>query len=183
MTSVHPAVSPPPRWAVACAWLVPLAVLPSAIWRTSAVVTDPAGFFRATADGGWYLLLLSVASVALGFMTIGLVRPWGVVYPRWIPLVGGQRIPVRAVARIAVTGGAVLIALTVWFFVFNVTRPFEMPVLILADQPARPAPEWPILRWYLPAIAWGPLVIAVARDYRRRCAKSLLECPAAVGSR
>lgn len=68
-------------------------------------------------------------------------------------------------------------------FVFNVTRPFEMPVLILADQPARPAPEWPILRWYLPAIAWGPLVIAVARDYRRRCAKSLLECPAAVGSR
>jgi hypothetical protein len=34
--------------------------------------------------------------------------------------------------------------------------------------PAHPPPGSEVLRWYVPLLAWGPLVLAVAADFRRR---------------
>ena len=36
-----------------------------------------------------------LASVAIGgaTLTVGLVRPWGELFPRWMPFVGGRRVP------------------------------------------------------------------------------------------
>jgi hypothetical protein len=175
MTSAHTS-APPARWAVWCAWIVPLTILPSAIWRTSMVVTDERGFARAVTEGGWYLLLLGVLSMGLGLLTVGLVRPWGEIVPRWVPRIGGRVVPARAAARVAVAGGVALILITVWFFVNRLTGPFPVPVLIDTGGPPHPQPGWDVLRYYAPVIAWGPLVIAVARNYRRRRAQR----PAAV---
>lgn len=157
----------PPRWAVLGAWLVPLLILPSAIWRTSVVLRDDRGVLLAVRDGGWYLLLLGVLSLSLGLLTVGLVRPWGEVYPRWLPVLGGRAVAVRRIARIAVAGGVALIVLTGWTIFFNAVHPFRMPVLVGNDA-ERSAPDWTIMRLYLPMVLWGPLVIAIARDYRRR---------------
>jgi hypothetical protein len=161
-------VGAPPGWAVWCAWLVPLLIVPSAIWRASEVVTDPAGFWAATAAGGWYLLLLSAVSIALGLLTLGLVQEWGATIPGWVPGIGGRRVPLRFATTAAFGGGTVLILLTVWFFVYTATRPFEVAPLIGADEPVHARPGWSVLRWYLPLVAWGPLVVVIAADHRRR---------------
>lgn len=158
-------VPPPPRWAVWCAWAVPALILPSAVWRVSVVAGDPAGFAAAVAAGGWYLVLLSVLSMTLGLLTVGLVRPWGVVLPRRL---GGWEVPARFAARVGIGGGVALILLTTWFFVFVTVRPFAMPVLIDTGGPAHPRPGRDVLGWYAPLVAWGPLVIAVAVDHGRR---------------
>jgi hypothetical protein len=74
----------------------------------------------------------------------------------------------RGAARTAITGGAVLILITIYFAAVHVWAPsFRMPVWV-GDETRHPVPGWSILRYYAPLVAWGPLVITVARDYLRR---------------
>jgi uncharacterized membrane protein YjgN (DUF898 family) len=87
--------------------LVPLTILPSAIWRSSMLVTDDRGFVHAFTGGRWYLMLLSVLSMSLGLLTVGLVRPWGTssrVGSRswaagWCPRTGQRKWRSRAARR------------------------------------------------------------------------------------
>ncbi|MDG4787759.1 hypothetical protein O7626_17745 [Micromonospora sp. WMMD1102] len=152
----------PSRWAVRAAYAVPLCVLPSAVWRVSLVFTDEA----ATT---WYMIFLSVLSMVLALSTLGLVHRWGERVPHRVPLLGGRPIPARPVVVLAVAGGALLVAIT-GYVVLNLTFHFVPRgwVGVGRDEPAHPAPGWDVLRYYAPLIAWGPLVIAVAADYRRR---------------
>ncbi|GII01378.1 hypothetical protein [Planobispora takensis] len=42
----------------------------------------------------WYALAALVCGIALAvFLLLGLVRPWGVVFPRWTPWFAGRRVP------------------------------------------------------------------------------------------
>ncbi|MEU9720826.1 hypothetical protein [Streptomyces sp. NPDC047976] len=92
-------ITPTPRWAVWAAHLTTLVVLPSGLWRIAMVLGWQAGY----TDEGFIpfdtpvakiqMLTLSVVCELLAFLTIGLVRPWGEVVPRWIPLIGGARRP------------------------------------------------------------------------------------------
>jgi NADH dehydrogenase len=130
-------------------------------------VTDQRGW-AAVADGGWYFLLLSVLSLALGLLTVGLVRPWGVVFPRWIPVLGGRPVPARGAAAVAHAGAWIVIVLcgyAVWNINAGNLFTFE-PTLGTGVTYPRPGIE--VLRWYVPMFAWGPLVIAVATNYYRR---------------
>ncbi|MEW9531009.1 hypothetical protein [Microbispora sp. NPDC049125] len=48
------------------------------------------GEFRPT----WYMLLAGVCGVGLAvFLLLGLVRPWGMVFPRWTLWLAGRRVP------------------------------------------------------------------------------------------
>ncbi|MFD9243397.1 hypothetical protein ACFV0D_15960, partial [Streptomyces sp. NPDC059556] len=85
-----------PRWAVLAAHAVPLVTLPSGLWRLALVAGFP-----VTRDAGWrsmglgesvYVVSLSVVSELLAFLTLGLVRSWGEVFPRWMPFLGGRRV-------------------------------------------------------------------------------------------
>lgn len=49
-------------------------------------------------------LLLGGAGLLGGVLTLGLIRPWGVVFPRWMPHLAGRPVPVRAAV---VPGGLV----------------------------------------------------------------------------
>ncbi|GIG87754.1 hypothetical protein [Plantactinospora endophytica] len=160
----------PSPWAVWAAYAVPLCVLPSAVWRVSLVFTDEA----ATA---WYMILLSALSTVLALATLGLVHRWGEQVPHWVPLLGGRPIPARPVVILAVAGGALLVAIT-GYIVLNQTFHFVPRgwVGVGRDEPAHPVPGWEVLRYYVPLIAWGPLVLAVAADYRRRV--NLVRAPA-----
>ncbi|MFY1693041.1 hypothetical protein [Plantactinospora sp. WMMB782] len=170
MTSTDPgrtrAAAPAP-WAVWAAYAVPLCVLPSAVWRVSLVFTDE----TATT---WYMIFLSTLSMVLALSTLGLVHRWGERVPRWVPLLGGRPIPARPVVVLAVTGGALLVALT-GYVVLNLNFHFVPRgwVGVGRDEPAHPPPGWDVLRYYAPLVAWGPLVIAVAADYRRRVTLAL----------
>ncbi|RAO51795.1 hypothetical protein LUPAC06_06480 [Micromonospora saelicesensis] len=154
----------PPLWAVWAAYAVPLCVLPSAAWRLSLVFTDDA-------VTQWYMVFLSALSMGLALLTLGLVHRWGQRVPHRVPRIGGRRIPARPVVHVALIGGWSLVAICVYFLLnqrFHLVQ--SVWVGIGDDEPVHPAPGWEVFRYYAPMLAWGPLVIAVAADYRRRAA-------------
>lgn len=165
------AAAPVPRWAVRIAHIIPLLTLPSGLWRVALAVGISAGVTQSaydalTAGSGavWYLLGLSVLSEALALLALGLVRPWGVVPPRWLPILGGRRMRPWAVVLTAGTGSAALIALwtpTVLSWWSNsaprggMTETGHVVIGLL----------------YVPLIAWGPLLAVLTVAYHRRHAR------------
>ncbi|MFF0467638.1 hypothetical protein ACFYPX_09475 [Micromonospora zamorensis] len=117
----------------------------------------------------WYMIFLSALSMGLALSTLGLVHRWGQQVPHWVPRLGGRSIPARPVVIVALAGGSLLVAICV-YFVLN--QRFHLVqhgwVGVGDDEPAHPVPGWEVLRYCAPLTAWGPLVIAVASDYRRR---------------
>ncbi|WP_250007533.1 hypothetical protein [Actinoplanes sp. M2I2] len=156
---------PAPRWTVWTAWLVPILVVPSAVWR-AATAFD---YGTSPGEGAWYPLLLSALSLGLATLTLGLVHRWGERFPAWVPAVGGRSLPVRAVYRAAAIGALLLIALSA-YFLLNQAFGFVKsgPVWIGENAPQRPVPGSDVMALYAPLLLWGPLLLAIATNYRRR---------------
>ncbi|MEU5306710.1 hypothetical protein ACH4YO_41135 [Streptomyces noursei] len=154
----------PARWAVWAAHLTTLVVLPSGLWRIAMVLGFPAGYtavgfvpYETLGSKAW-MLTLSVLCELVAFLTIGLVRPWGEVIPRWIPLAGGRRVRPMAVVVPAALGAVVLTALWAnvpWWWTYphpDMTSTGHLLVGVL----------------YQPLVLWGPLTAAVTISYYRR---------------
>ncbi len=91
--TVVAACGPLPYALIRLTWLLPSGLVPPAL--------APDGLDLSVRI--WGLLLSSGAW--LGFvLTLGLVRPWGEVFPRWVPGLAGRPVPVAAAA---VPGGLV----------------------------------------------------------------------------
>ncbi|MEV0317103.1 hypothetical protein ACIBKX_31265 [Streptomyces sp. NPDC050658] len=151
-----------PRWAVLAAHAVPLVTLPSALWRVALVLGLPVA--EEPFPGGWqtpYVLGLSVVSECLALLTLGLVRGWGEVVPRWVPLLGGRRVRTMAAVVPAALGAAGLLGLVGWF-VYAAVAGLGSGV---TDGPLQQAV---LVACYLPLVAWPPLLIAVTAAYYRR---------------
>ncbi|WP_374190538.1 hypothetical protein [Streptomyces sp. RB110-2] len=151
-------------WLTACA--VPLVVLPSSVWRI------PAAFDHGITFGErMYVVLLSVASELLAFAAIGLVARWGEVFPRWVPYLGGRRVPTTAAVVPAALGATavtfVFTALTVVSGIRGTTiRGDELP----SDFPGL-AGGWEGAWFHLcytPLLLWGPLLAVLTVGYHRR---------------
>ncbi|KAB1928095.1 hypothetical protein F8271_29230 [Micromonospora sp. ALFpr18c] len=148
------AVRFPGRTATTASW--------AAAWRLSLVFTDDA-------VTRWYMIFLSALSMGLALSTLGLVHRWGQRVPRSVPLLGGRPIPARPIVLVALTGGWLLVAICAYFLLnqrFHLVH--STWVGIGEDEPAHPPPDWEVLRYYAPLLAWGPLVLAVATDYQKR---------------
>ncbi|MFD7359508.1 hypothetical protein ACFWAC_12455 [Streptomyces sp. NPDC059885] len=155
-----------PRWAALAAHAVPLIVLPSGIWRIALTLGLPV----ATVDDPSFALntfqiVLTVVAELLAFLTLGLVRSWGEVFPRRLPLLGGKAVSPRGATAAALGGALGLFALTGWFTYVAVagidataagthTQGLVQNVLFYAC--------------YLPLIAWAPLLTTAAIAYYRR---------------
>ncbi len=144
-----------PRWAVLAALAVPHCVLPSAVYRIGLLPTG------STVENA-YLIGLSAGSMGLALLTLGLVQPWG-------ERLGGWVVPRRAAVGAAFTGASIVSLLCLYVLANSLFGFVERgPVLIGADQPPRPLPGGGVVALYLPLLAWGPLVFAVAGAYLRR---------------
>ncbi|MCP9957894.1 hypothetical protein [Streptomyces sudanensis] len=152
------------------AYAVPLAVLPSGVWRF------PAAFSHGVPPGEWaYLVCLSVVSEVLAFTAVGLVARWGEVFPGWVPFLRGRPVPVKA-AVVPAAAGAVLLTL-LWTVAVPVTEVMDVTIRggeVPSDYPGR-AGGWEAALFYLcyaPLVLWGPLlgVLTVAYARRRRTA-------------
>jgi hypothetical protein len=179
MTTTHTTKSaaslaaPAPHWAIRAAHVIPLLTLPSCLWRVGLAVGVSAGVTERGYDQLMshplavpYLVLLSLLSEALALLALGLVRPWGVVPPRWVPLLGGRRMRLWAVALTAGTGSAVLTAL--WSTLLWAWWAPE------ADPGSRTMTETGhtvIGLLYVPLAAWGPLLALLTFAYYRRHAR------------
>jgi hypothetical protein len=161
----EPATPPPPRWAVRAAHATALVTLPTGIWRLLLAAGHPAGYtdagYEAMGIAGWgvaYVVGLSAVTEVLALLTLGLVRPWGEVAPRWIPWLGGRRVPPRAVTVTAALGAVALTALWTPFALW-----WTVPHPAMTDLG-----NTAVGFLYLPLIAWGPLLGAVTVSYYRR---------------
>jgi hypothetical protein len=167
------ATSPPvPRWTRWAAHTVPLTVLPSGLWRIALGFGVPVGFSGDLAvlyhAPGWitlYVILLSLIVEGLALLTLGLVQPWGEVVPRWIPRLGGRRVPTMAAVISAALG-----AIAVTIVSIMIVRELIDPDTSSYDPSEAPQglAAWVMGLCYAPMVAWGPLLAAVTIAYYRR---------------
>ncbi|MEU0313353.1 hypothetical protein [Nocardioides sp. NPDC006273] len=160
--------APPPRWAIRAAHVASLTTLPSGLWRVALAIGLPVGYSEASARelfdapgaGSAYLIGLTVLLELLSLLSLGLVRPWGEVVPRWVPLLGGRGIPPRAVVISAAAGAAALTALWVPFAVLWWWSDGDGHLTGTAHAL--------VGLTYLPLALWGPLLGALTWSYHRR---------------
>lgn len=163
-----PVAAPPPRWARQAATLAVLTTLPSAAWRVAMVIGIPVGVDERVrreeyAFPGWgtlYVIGLDLLLVGLALLTLGLVQRWGEVTPRWMPVIGGRRVPPMAAVIPAASGSLALTLL--WVTVFaNVGQIFDYYGLQGVERAV-------VTVLYAPLLLWGPLLAAVTVSYARR---------------
>jgi hypothetical protein len=101
----------------------------------------------------------TMAFVAAG-LTLGLVQPWGETFPRWLPRVGGRRVP-PPMAVVPATLVAILVIATGLVFVRFTLADLDQLLLVEGWAIYGPGLLWP---------AWGAALgfSAVAYHYRRR---------------
>ncbi|MFD3566097.1 hypothetical protein [Streptomyces sp. NPDC058671] len=154
-----------PRWAVLAAHAVPLVTLPSGLWRLALVaglpVTQDAELGAMSAGESVYVVALSVVSELLALLTLGLVRSWGEVFPRWTPFLGGRRVNPAAATGAALAGVAGLCALAGW-------GAYASYADLGPAVPATGAQDALLIACYAPLAAWPVLLAAVAVAYHRR---------------
>ena len=181
--SAHTPVPGVPRWARIAAYAIPFTVLPSGLWRIMTVVfhigddaTHGRGQLPSWLPGPVYIIALSVFSELLAFTAIGLIAAWGEVFPRWIPLLGGRRVPPLAAILPAALGATILTVL--WTAAFA-TSLFGLTVRgdrLPSDFPTESMHGWQLAFFnstYVPLLLWGPLLAAVCFAYwRRRCGRT-----------
>ena len=159
-----------PRWLLWTARAVPLIMLPSGLWRIALGVGIPVGFSGELAElfaaPGWitpYVFTLSALAEALALLTLGLVRPWGEVVPKWVPWAGGRVVPVAAAVVPATLGVLAVTALSV------VTAGFWFGPENMGDPDAPQGLAGVIMTaCYAPQLLWGPLLAVVTLAYFRR---------------
>lgn len=160
--------APPPRWARRAAVLAALTPIPSGLWRMSMAFGLPVGVdpaYRRQNYGfpGWgtfHVVWITLLLVGLGLLTLGLVQPWGEVVPRWIPWLGGRRVPRMAAIIPAGTGAVALVLL--WTSVFSNVG------VIFTEFGLDGAARLVVGACYTPFLLWGPLLAAVTVSYARR---------------
>lgn len=150
-----------PSWLILCAWAAFLSVIPSAFWRVAMIM----GWLPGTSEfreqelapgaiGAYlYVYALSIVQLGFGFLSVGLVRPWG-------ERLFGWRIPRVLPTLAGLLGGLVV----TWLF--NVAM---VSAVVFGHRPdGGTISGWPlaVMVWcYLPLLLWGPLVVMSACGY------------------
>ena len=156
----------PARWMVWAAWGAFISTVPSAVWRVLMIVglmpgTQELRRFELAGDaslGYVYVFALSIVQLTAGFLTVGLIRPWG-------EQILGRRVPLMPVLLVATLGGLAV----VWLF--NVSM---VGGLVAGQRPdaglVSGAPLAVLVACYAPILLWGPLELLATVGYwlRRR---------------
>ncbi|MEU0525991.1 hypothetical protein [Streptomyces niveus] len=118
---------------------------------------------------------------------VGLVARWGEVLPRWMPGLGGRRVPTAAAVVPATIGATILtLVFTVIAILTTVTQSKTNGDPLPANFPSK-AGGWETVYFYasyIPLVLWGPMlgVLTYANWRRRRSATAGPLMPSAAGS-
>lgn len=175
-----------PRWSPSApkiirmlAVVIALLPVPSTLWRLPHIFGFDLGLVGTPLlqqQGGppfayavIYLLFLCTLTCATAYLAIGLVSPWGEVFPRWLPLLGGRSVP-RMPALLTAVSGAIVVSLITWPLVSNVLQVVTDPRHAVLGQFSGWGWRWLFVACYAPLALWGPLLLIVATHYywRRR---------------
>ena len=144
------------RWGVTATWVAALSPVPYALSRLTWLTPWPllADGIDLDADPALRLMgiLLGLVSECCLWLTLGLIRPRGEVFPRWVPYVGGREVPVMAAVIPGLVGGVLLTI---------AGRSMLQQGLFVEGEP--------LLVLLLPMWLWGPaLVVATLAYWQRR---------------
>ncbi|WP_410579054.1 hypothetical protein [Amycolatopsis sp. lyj-108] len=177
-TRAHAPVPGVPRWAKVAAYAIPFVVLPSGLWRIMTVVfhigddaAHGAGQLPSWLPGPVYVIALSVVSELIAFTAVGLIAEWGEVLPRWIPLLGGRKIPPLAAVVPAALGATILTVLWTTAYATSLAGLTLQGDPLPDDFPTESLHGWQLAFFeltYAPLLLWGPLLAAVCFAYWRR---------------
>ena len=159
------------RWAVWVTVLVPLVYAATRwLWAAGVPLGLTTEFYEQGVKVGLWRIGAALATVALAgsLLAFGLVRPWGEVFPRWLPVLGGRRVPPALVIGPAAIVAVLITAAGFMFVRFAITDELRLgndPVTLRENQGALlPELLWPL---------WGPALAAAALAYwyrvRGRC--------------
>ncbi|MEV7097273.1 hypothetical protein AB0M80_30900 [Amycolatopsis sp. NPDC051045] len=98
----------------------------------------------------WAGLGLAVSAAAGAWLTSGLIRPWGEIFPRWIPLLRGRRVPIR----LAVVPGLVVAVMVA------TTAKDLLLTFATGDSGLAAVTDWPLVA--LPMLLWPLWAFALA---------------------
>ncbi|OZM78360.1 hypothetical protein [Pseudonocardia sp. MH-G8] len=148
------------RWGRAAVVVAVVCALPYGLHRLTWLTPRPLGMdaaaLAAQPEMRLHGLLLGLAALAGAVLTSGLVARWGEVWPRWMPVVRGRRVPLAA----AVVPGTLVAAL------FTVAA---VPMILMS---VRQGALWGLLVFPFPV--WGPaLGLAVLGYVLRRRGESV----------
>lgn len=157
------------RWAVWVAVIVPVLY---AVTRWAWALGIPLGiseeFLREGQEVGQWWAGAGLATIAVGgaVLTLGLVQGWGEVFPRWMPFLGGRRVPIP-LAVFPASVVAVFVASAGLMFV-RLTLTGRLDVIL--GEGIFGAQNWAVLAPELLWPLWGVAlaVATLAYYYRRR---------------
>ncbi|MGH2446432.1 MAG: hypothetical protein ACRDGD_10420 [Candidatus Limnocylindria bacterium] len=162
------------RWATYVAIAVPVLY---AVTRWAWALGIPLGiseeFLREGQEIGLWLAGAALATLAVvgAILTLGLVKPWGETFPRWIPFLGARRVP-PALAIIPASIVAILVTTSgIMFWRMTLSGGFplgELELITLEDSWAALAPE---LLWPPWGVALGAATLAYHFRRRGRCSR------------
>jgi len=159
------------RWATAIAVLVPLVY---AATRWAWALGIPLGIsdelLRYGQETGLWFAGAALASLAVGgaLLTLGLVMPWGEVWPAWLPLIGGRPVPVAAALVPAAIVAALVTSAGLMFVRLTLTGGFDEAFASIGPIKGSWAALAPELLWPIWGVALG--VAAYAYGVRRSSA-------------
>jgi hypothetical protein len=134
--------------------LAALGPLPYAVARATWLTPWP--LFAPTTEMGPDMLatgiMLGSGAVAAVILTLGLILPWGVRFPRWMPRIGGREVP----TALAVVPG-LLAAATLCIS--------AVPMLVMFGTGAGSVIDGVLLNLVLPLWFWGPMLALAVWAY------------------
>lgn len=164
---------PPQPWAKAAGWGCLAAVAPSLLWRVAMLAGVDTGFaeselFRSSGFGTAYVLGLDVAEFLGGVLCVGLVRPWGEVWPRWIPRLGGHTVHRLLPTTLGALGDIALYAILTPLIVSFAGRWLGLTDAWVPTTGMSPAQTTVLLLAYIPLFCWPALLTVALVGYWRR---------------
>ncbi|MER0443479.1 hypothetical protein ABR738_02660 [Streptomyces sp. Edi4] len=163
-------ISPPPQRAVRAAYASALSATVGfiplhAVWALGIPLWADKDKFRDwyAEGGGPYLLVLSGLALLGGVLALSLVRSWGLVFPRWVPLMAGRRVPPRMLAGTAFAVSVFLLLYTVWAAIQTVVQWNDDSVFS----------SWITIYGIPQFLVWAIGLLIAARSYRRRTTRGL----------
>ena len=101
------------RWGRRATIVAVLCPMPYALLRFTWLLPNPIGFSAEELDAepGMKMFGLGLGAVAFcaGLVTLGLIRPWGEVWPRWVPVLAERPVPVKAAVIPGTTAALMLL--------------------------------------------------------------------------
>ncbi|MEH7355154.1 hypothetical protein V7150_16475 [Neobacillus drentensis] len=159
------------RWITIIAALAPL---PYALTRFAWALNIPLGvdarflqdFSNVNPMANITEWVFGTVCIGGGLLTLGLIQKWGEVFPRWLPFIGGKRVPIllavipASIVAIAVTAAGFVSTFTFFTVKFNLMPADDILLSSIGGTVG------PMLFW----VPWGITLglAAIAYYYRRR---------------